>query len=165
MPNIESVEQAKKAVEYGKFAPLGKRGACPYVRANWFGGEDCSAYYEKANRETTIMLLVEGPRGIEALDEIVQVEGVDVIQIGAVDLAVALGVPGQTNHPKVKEAIRRAAELTAKNGKLLSFYCDDAESAAQVQDWPGIGIYLLPIPEVVLNREYGRLIQSVKKYC
>lgn len=165
VPNISSVEQAKKAVEYGKFAPVGKRGACPYVRANWFGGEDCGAYYEKANQETTIMLLVEGPEGIANLPEIVKVEGVDVIQIGAVDLSVALGVPGQTAHPKVKAAIRQAAELAAENGKILSFYCDDAESAAEVKDWPGIGIFLLPIPEAVLNREYGKLICAVREFC
>ncbi len=165
VPNIESVEQAKKAVEYGKFAPLGRRGACPYVRANWFGGEDCGEYFEKANRETTIMLLVEGPAGVEALPEIMQVEGVDVVQIGAVDLAVSLGVPGQTTHPKVKAAIRQAAELAKENGKILSFYCDDAESAAEVQNWPGIGIYLLPIPEVVLYREYGKLLEAIKPFC
>ena len=56
--------------------------------------------------------------------------------------------------------------LTAKeNGKILSFYCDDAESAAEVQNWPGIGIYLLPIPEVVLYREYGKLLEAIKPFC
>ena len=94
-----------------------------------------------------------------------QVEGVDVVQIGAVDLAVSLGVPGQTTHPKVKAAIRQAAELAKENGKILSFYCDDAESAAEVQNWPGIGIYLLPIPEVVLYREYGKLLEAIKPFC
>lgn len=83
-----------------KFAPVGKRGACPFVRANWFGGEDCGAYYEKANRETTLMLLVEGPEGVKNLPEIVKVDGIDVIQIGAVDLSVALGIPGQTRAPE-----------------------------------------------------------------
>ena len=56
--------------------------------------------------------------------------------------------------------------ITAKeNGKILSFYCDDAESAAEVQNWPGIGIYLLPIPEVVLYREYGKLLEAIKPFC
>ena len=54
------------------------------------------------------MLLVEGPEGVKNLPEIVKVDGIDVIQIGAVDLSVALGIPGQTRHPKVIEAIRRA---------------------------------------------------------
>jgi len=165
VPNIETAEQAEKAVEYGKFAPMGKRGACPFVRANWFGGEDLSAYYAKANEETTIMLLVEGPQGVANLEEIMRVEGVDVVQIGSVDLCVALGVPGQTDHPKVVEAIRRAGELAAANGKILTYYCDDAQAAERVKDWPGIGILLLPIPETVMNAQYKKMVSDIVKYC
>lgn len=165
VPNIENADQAQKAVEYGKFAPLGKRGACPFVRANWFGSEDCSTYYNRANDETTIMLLVEGPEGIKNLPEIAKVEGIDVLQIGAVDLSVSLGIPGQTTHPRVMDAIRQAGELCAENGKLLSFYCDDAVSAELVKDWPGIGIYLFPIPEVILNKEYKLLVKKIKAFC
>lgn len=163
VPNIESLEQAKKAVEYSKFAPIGKRGACPYVRANSFGQENHSEYYEKANRDTTVMLLIEGPGGIAALPDIIKVDGVDVVQIGAVDLSVALGVPGQTAHPEVMKAIRAAGELAAENGKILSFYCDDAAAAESVKDWPGIGIYLLPIPEDVLFKQYSGLVRNIRK--
>ena len=165
VPNVESVSQARQAVEYGKFAPMGKRGACPFVRANRFGQDDRSSYYEKANEETTIMILVEGPEGVKTLPEIMKVEGVDVVQIGAVDLSVALGVPGQTTHPKVREAIKQAAALAAENGKILSFYCDDSSDAEKVKDWPGIGIYLLPIPEDVLYKQYGGMLEELKKFC
>lgn len=165
VPNVESVEQARKAVEYGKFAPMGKRGACPFVRANRFGQGNRSTYYEKANEDTTIMVLVEGPEGVKALPEIMKVKGIDVVQIGAVDLSVALGVPGQTSHPKVREAIRKAAELAAENGKMLSFYCDNGSSAEEVRDWPGIGIYLLPIPEDMLAIQYGSMIKHIRGIC
>ena len=165
VPNIENADQARKAVEYGKFAPVGKRGACPFVRANWFSGEDCGAYYEKANRETTLMLLVEGPEGVKNLPEIVKVDGIDVIQIGAVDLSVALGIPGQTRHPKVIEAIRRAGELCAENGKILNYFIDNAEDAEAAKDWPGIGVFLLPIPEQVIHAHYAKLVKEVKPFC
>lgn len=165
VPNVASVAQARQAVQYGKYAPIGKRGACPFVRANRYGQGDRSTYYAQANAETIIMLLVEGPDGVAALPDIVQVEGVDVIQIGAVDLAVALGVPGQTTHPAVKAAIRRAAELCADHNKILSFYCDDAQSAEEVKNWPGIGIYLLPVPEDVLFQQYKFLIDGIGKLC
>lgn len=165
VPNIENADQARRAVEYSKFAPVGKRGACPFVRANWYGGEDCSAYYEKANRETTLMLLVEGPEGIKNLPEIAKVGGVDVLQVGAVDLSVALNIPGQTRHPKVLEAIRRAGELCAENGKLLNYFIDNEADAEAAKDWPGMGIFLLPIPEQVINGYYNRLIEAVKPFC
>lgn len=165
VPNVDSVEQARKAVEYGKFAPMGNRGACPFVRANHFGQKDRCKYYEQANVETSIMALVEGVAGVAALPEIVKVEGIDVLQIGAVDLSVAMGVPGQTTHPKVMEAIREAAKLAEDNGKSICFYCDDVTSAEQVKDWPGIGIYILPVVEDVLGTQYGKMIRAIRKFA
>lgn len=164
VPNVDSVEQARKAVEYGKFAPIGNRGACPFVRANRFGQKDRSKYYEEANRETAIMVLVEGIEGVKALPEIAKVEGIDALQIGAVDLSVAMGVPGQTTHPKVKEAIRQAAQIAADNGKTICFYCDDVASAQEVKDWPGVGIYILPVVEDVLGTQYGNMIKQIREF-
>ena len=164
VPNVETAEQAELAVHYGKYAPMGKRGACPYVRANWFGGEDCGAYFEKANQETMIMLLVEGPEGVKNLPEIMRVEGVDVIQIGTVDLAVALGIPGQTNHPSVRRVLRQAAELAAENGKQLSYYCGTPEEVKEVRDWPGIGLYLCPIPETILHGTYQKMVTQMQEW-
>ena len=70
IPNVDTAEDARRAVEYAKFPPLGRRGACPFVRANAYGGEDRTDFYAKANAETAIILLVESPEGIRNLPEI-----------------------------------------------------------------------------------------------
>lgn len=163
VPNVSTVEQARKAVEYGKFAPVGKRGACPFVRANWYGGEDCGAYYGKANEETSILLLVEGPEGIKNLPEIMKVEGIDAIHIGAVDLSVSLGIPGQTEHPMVIEAIKKAAELAVENGKTISYFCNRPEEVLVVKDWPGVSYYLCPIPEAIVRDAYVDILKTMRE--
>ena len=110
IPNVDTAEDARRAVEYAKFPPLGRRGACPFVRANAYGGEDRTDFYAKANAETAIILLVESPEGIRNLPEIVKVEGADMLQIGTVDLAVAMGLPGQTEHPEIFSNLKSETE-------------------------------------------------------
>ena len=163
VPNISTAEQARLAVRYGKYAPMGNRGACPYVRANSFGGGDCANYYERANAYTSINLLVEGPEGVQNLPEIVKVEGIDSIQIGAVDLSVSLGIPGQTNHPLVRKAIQDAGCLAAENGKVIGFFCSEPEDVSEVRGWEGIGYYLCPIPEAVLHERYRSIVKTMNR--
>lgn len=105
IPNISSVEQAKQALNYSKFRPDGERGACPFVRANGYGYGDPAEYYRKANEEVSVVLLVEGKGGIEAFDDIIELDGVDCIFFGPCDMAVSLGHPGDESHPEVHDAI------------------------------------------------------------
>lgn len=105
IPNISSVEQAKRALLYSKFRPEGERGACPFVRANQYGKGNPREYYEKANRDVSVIMLIEGKGGLEAFDDIIELEGVDCIFFGPCDMAVSLGHPGDEGHPEVHNAI------------------------------------------------------------
>ena len=162
IPNVDTAEDARRAVEYAKFPPLGRRGACPFVRANAYGGEDRTDFYAKANAETAIILLVESPEGIRNLPEIVKVEGADMLQIGTVDLAVAMGLPGQTEHPEIMEALHRTAALCAEHGRHMAWYCGDAVSAAALRETPGVGMLVLPFPEIAIHDYYAALNRMMK---
>lgn len=127
VPGIKNAEDARTAIRNAKFTPMGDRGACPYVRANRYTGIS-ENYYEKSNRETTVMLMIEGVDGIENFDEIIGVEGVDVIFFGPYDLSVSLGIPGQTDDERVsgtiKKLILRAKEYNIKTC-MLGIYAED----------------------------------------
>jgi 4-hydroxy-2-oxoheptanedioate aldolase len=58
-----------------------------------------------ANRETLVALMIEDREGVEALPEILSVPGIDLILEGAADLSQSLGVPWQTRHPLVRDAL------------------------------------------------------------
>lgn len=116
VPDIHTAEEARKAVAYAKYPPEGIRGACPYVRGNGYGTDKVHCY-EKANRETAVSVIIEGLDGIANMEEIIATPGIDSVSVGNIDLAVAMGVPGQTFHPKVIEAVKNCARLCEKYGK------------------------------------------------
>lgn len=117
VPNVETAEDAAQAVRYSKFAPLGKRGCCPYLRSNnyslKYGTVD---YYQKANEEVTTMILLECTEAVQNIEEIVKVPGIDALLIGRVDLSCSMGIPGQLNAPQMIEAIDKVVAVARKAG-------------------------------------------------
>lgn len=128
VPNITDKEAAEKAVYYSKFAPIGGRGACPCVRANQFGKGDKS-YYEKANRDVSVIALIEGAEGMKNFDEIIDVQGIDAIYIGPVDLSVSMGFQGDIYNPRVVDAMEKLIGKAQKKGHIVGTYCTDINDA------------------------------------
>lgn len=104
VPNVDTPEQAARAVALSRFTPLGVRGACPGVRANHYGAGG-SEYYETANRETVVIPLIESPLGVENFDAILAVPGISAVFLGPIDLSVAMGLKGDVNDPRVQESL------------------------------------------------------------
>jgi len=128
VPNISDREAAEKAVYYSRFAPDGGRGACPCVRANKFGLGD-NSYYSDANRDVSIIALIEGAKGMENFDEIIDVKGIDAIYIGPVDLSVSMGLAGDVYNPRVIEAMEKLIDKAQKRGHIVGTYCTDINDA------------------------------------
>lgn len=105
IPGISTVEDVREAMKWTKFAPVGKRGACPYVRANRFTGKS-DTFFEDSNRDVAVVLLIEGKEGVENYDDILNEPGVEFVFFGPYDLSVSLGIPGQLDDPRVKGTIK-----------------------------------------------------------
>ena len=121
VPHVSSAAEAAQAVAHAKYPPSGSRSTCPHIRAGSYGGRgDVAAYTADANRETVVMVLVEDPAGVAALEEIVAVPGLDVIGIGLSDLARGLGLEGDARSPELDWARRRSAELARQHGLAAS---------------------------------------------
>ncbi|MGI6575044.1 MAG: HpcH/HpaI aldolase family protein [bacterium] len=132
IPGVSTVEDAQKAVAFSRYAPLGKRGACPLPRSNYYGlALPNKEYYEKANKENFVVLCIEGPDGVANIEKIAQVEGFDALFVGPVDLSVALGIPGDLTNPLVKEGLKKVAEIARKYNKYLGVYAFSYENALQ----------------------------------
>lgn len=129
MPHCNSVERARMVVDAVKYAPLGKRGMTP-GRANAYGvrAVPSQVYIEASNRETVILVQIEDAEGVKNLPEILQVEGIDIINIGPGDLAGSLGYPGQADHPKVVEVIDHIVDQAYAAGKTSTNRAVDAET-------------------------------------
>jgi len=118
VPHIRSRRDAEAAVSYAKYAPEGVRSMSPLVRATRYSGEDWDASWRTANEEVIVMAIVEDQEGIENLEEIASVPGLDVIQIGVGDLSQDLGYYGELSHPQVAAAVQRGLRLIIEHGKV-----------------------------------------------
>ena len=130
VPGISSVEDVRNTMKYAKFAPVGRRGACPYVRANGYTGTS-EHYFEHANRDVAIVLLIEGKDGVDAYDDILCEEGVEFVFFGPYDLSVSLGIPGQLDDPRVKDTIERMIQKAKEKGIYSGMLGIDPEDANQ----------------------------------
>lgn len=92
VPTVETAEQAKLIVQAARYAPLGTRGFHTTVaNSRWMNDYDIRKHKEIANRDVFVCLLIESPMGIENLDEIIEVEGIDCIHFGPGDLSARMG--------------------------------------------------------------------------
>lgn len=136
IPQITNAQQAEKAVNMAKFYPKGERGACRFVRAAKYSHTERERYFENANN-TLVIIQLEGAEAIKNLDEIFKVKGIDIIFIGPYDLSQSLGVPGQTTHPLVINAMKSIIEKAKKNGITIGTFTDSDET---VKMWLESGV-------------------------
>jgi len=137
IPQINSKSQAIKAVRSVKYAPQGERGVCRYVRAANYSSMDKFKYFKSANNETMIIAHIEGVEGINNLDEILSVPGIDVIFIGPYDLSQSLGIPGQVNNSLVVEKMKEVALKCKQNKVAVGTFADDIKTA---KFWVSLGV-------------------------
>lgn len=90
VPHVASAEAAERAVLYAHYGPNG-RGFSGSTRAGGFGTRSMAEVLETAAATTTVIVQIEDPAGVDAIDAIVSVPGIDGVFIGPADLAVALG--------------------------------------------------------------------------
>jgi 4-hydroxy-2-oxoheptanedioate aldolase len=137
IPQISSKPDAVRAVKSVKFSPQGERGVCRYVRAANYSSMDKFKYFESANKETMIIAHIEGVEGINNLDEILSVSGIDVIFIGPYDLSQSLGIPGQVNNSLVVEKMKEVVLKCKQNKVAVGTFADDVETA---KSWVSLGV-------------------------
>ena len=133
VPNINSAEQAREAVQAARFHPVGSRGVCRFVRAADFGDQDKASYFQEAN-QAVVILQVEGLEGVSNLDAILDVPGFDVLFVGPYDLSQSVGKPGEVDAPEVVTLMREIAGKAKAKDVLLGAFCDTPENAKLLRD-------------------------------
>ena len=136
VPQITTKEEAEAVIKRTKFSPVGERGVCRFVRAANYSSKDRFEYFKDAN-ETVTILQIEGQEGINNMDEIISVPGVDVIFIGPYDLSQSLGVPGQIDHPLVEEKMLQIVKTCAEKGIIVGTFVD---TIANAKKWKALGV-------------------------
>lgn len=127
VPMVSSAEEAERAVKACKYPPQGIRGA-GVARAQKYG-MDLDAYLKHANEEVMVIVQIEDVPGVEAVDDILKVEGVDLVFIGPFDLSGSMGMLGQVEHPKVQAAIEKVLASCQRARVPIGIFAGSPEKA------------------------------------
>ena len=118
-PHVRSAEEARAVVRAARFQPLGDRsanGALPHLGYRSFPARVANP---AMNEATVVVLMLETVEALERVEEIVAVEGVDMLLMGTNDLTADWGIPGQYDDPRVAEAFQRCIDACRRHGRQL----------------------------------------------
>ena len=133
IPQVNTAEEAERAVQYARYAPEGNRGISPYWAM--LAGLDFNHVVRTANEETVLVLQIESLEAYENLDEIMQVDGIDVLFVGPTDLSATLGVITQTESREVQSIMRDVPKRLDGSGIMAGTTLDGMEEIREKIDW------------------------------
>jgi 4-hydroxy-2-oxoheptanedioate aldolase len=133
VPQVGSVDEALAAVEACRYAPTGSRSIGP-TRLKLYGRADPKA----ANASVLCLPMIESRAGLDAVEEIAAVDGVDGLFVGPADLGLDLGIAGE----EFDAVLRRIAHACNDRGKLAGAF---GQGAARIAGWVELGYSFLAI--------------------
>jgi len=126
VPMVNSPAEAREAVRAARYHPEGARSWGP-IRASLYAGSD---YYPAANAEVALIAMVETRQALDALDDILAVEGIDAVYVGPSDLSITLGLPpGPDSGGAFEDARVRIARACAARGVAAGIHANAALAA------------------------------------
>lgn len=151
-PMINNKSEAKSFVESCRYPPLGQRSYGP-VRASLIAGDD---YLQKANEEILAFAMIETKEGLENVEEIASVEGLNGFYIGTMDLSISLGIKelGDLHNPELISAMERILTVAKKHHLVVGVHSKSNEETEILRK---LGVNMV----TVIND--GKLLQTSAK--
>lgn len=121
LPMANTVEIAQELVAHARYRPAGERGHFGSSRAMRYGRfAGLVSEQQRANDDLCLMIQIETREALERVEELCRVPGIDALLVGPGDLSASLGVPGEIDHPTVREATERVLEVAHACGKRVA---------------------------------------------
>lgn len=166
VPHIEGIEGARRAVDAVRYPPLGQRGAAGSTRAAGYGSTPWQEHMRTSNEEILLVIMTEDRRGINDIEAIAALDGVDLISLGPTDLSAALGITDPKD-PRLRQTFAELARKVNQVGKA-KVYIPVYHPALYLtpQDLVQMGVNYTsvapPPPTIVLNalRDSARRIRE-----
>lgn len=140
IPMVNSVEEARDVVEACRYPPVGRRGAAFGFAHDHYEGGSPVEKIKAANARNLVIAQIETEHGLDNVEAIAAVEGIDVLWVGHFDLTNFLGIPGEFDSKIYKDALKRVVKAGRKHGKGLGFMASDETWA---RDYKALGFNML----------------------
>lgn len=116
-PHVRSAEEARAMVDLVKFPPLGRRSAGGPLSHYGYRSFPVADTYAAMNDTTMLVVMLETIAALDNVEEIIATNGVDMLLVGSNDLCAEMGITGQFDHPRLKDAFARAIAAARRVGK------------------------------------------------
>ena len=132
-PHVDNADQARQIAKASRFGPIGERSfGTSRGRQYGMAGDSSPDYMASFNEQVTVAAQIETANGVASIDEILEVEGIDLIAFGSNDLAQSMGIVGDPNHPDVRAAEQSVRDAVHAKGRLLT---EDVERGINMVQW------------------------------
>ena len=125
VPMVRTIEDAKKAVSFAQYPPLGKRGVGLSRAQNY--GTSFDEYKKWIENEMIVIAQIEHIDAVNNINDIINVNGIDGTIIGPYDLSASMGYPGEYNREEVKEALQKVENQILKSSVSLGFHVIESD--------------------------------------
>lgn len=132
LPMVNNAAEARAILNCMKYTPDGNRGVALSVAHDKYTTGEVLKKLAAANARSTLFAQIETAEGVENVEEIAAVDGVDCVWVGHFDLSASLGIPGQFEHRKFKDAIARVIAAGRKHGKAVGRLVPDTASGIEL---------------------------------
>jgi 2-keto-3-deoxy-L-rhamnonate aldolase RhmA len=119
VPHVNNRREAEAVVRNCRFPPLGQRSVMGLGPALGYRAMPLGEINDRLNADTAVIVMLETAEGIDNAAAIAALPGIDVLLIGSGDLTTDYGIPGQVDHPRLREAYERVAAACHEHGKVL----------------------------------------------
>lgn len=160
-PMVESRSQAELLVASTRYPPRGRRGAAFGVAHDDYEGGTVSDKVDAAEARTLVIAQIETAAGVDAIDAIAAVPGVDVLWLGHFDLTNSLGIPGQFDSPRYLAAVQRILDAASRHGQAAGMMAADEDWARR---YLGLGFRIIAygLDHLVFQQALARGISAMR---
>jgi 2-dehydro-3-deoxyglucarate aldolase/4-hydroxy-2-oxoheptanedioate aldolase len=125
VPLVDDTEQARFIVSCTRYPPEGRRGAAFGFAHDDYQGGDVIEKMRMIHARTLVIAMIETARGLQNVEAIAAVPGIDVLWLGHFDLTNFLAIPGNFSHPRYREAVTRIVMAAERHGKAAGYMAAD----------------------------------------
>lgn len=160
VPHVDSADKAREVVRRTHYRN-GTRGFSNAPRAGGYGKAAMGAHIESSDSEVAVLCQIEDRQAVEAIDEIVTVDGIDCLFIGRADLAVSFGCD-DTAAAEVEGAIERVAAAGKAAGVPVGIFLPDLRDIARYRAL-GITFFLIGSDQSFLKAAVGAMVRNYQR--
>lgn len=163
VPHVRTIEEAKWALKFSRFAPVGLRGMDGVEAAAKYSLVPMEEYMAWTLRETFVIFQVEDKESLDIIEEVAQMEGLNGFFFGPADMSQSLGIPCQWNHPKLAEARKLVAATAKKYGKFWGIPVGNASQAKRYFEEEGAQFFACGAAIIILRDGYQAIRDDFDK--